>query len=234
MKEFFKKYKMDIWVGVITSIAVSFIGSIGKTVVQGLPEVGNSIVRSWINGMYSTAAQITQYTVGQWGSLLLLYLCLFGFILVIIEHVKVLMSSRRILRSVALIEKLPIFPESNDEETLQKEHHPEEKNKPDIQAIKKETQKLTKNTILLFIKSLMLFTLAIIFVFSYIVYPIFLNNMFARYSTIIRPYITENEYHMLLSDWASMKTKDDYDTIDAYILKVRQDNGLVNTEEAQP
>lgn len=234
MKDYFKKYKKDIWVGITASVAASFIWSIGNTVVRGLPDVGNSIVRSWINGMYSTAAVITQYTVWQWGLFLLLCICLFGFILTVLEYAKTLMTTYRILQRVAPVEKSPIPPESSDKKTPPREHRPKEKEITDVQDIKKETQELTKKTVLSLVKNAISSTFAIVFLFSYGLYPLYLNNMFARYSTIIRPYITENEYHMLLSDWASMKTKDDFDTIDAYILKVRQDNGLVGTEEAQP
>lgn len=233
MKEFFTKYKKDVVVGVITSIVASFIWSIGDTVVQGLPDVGNSIVRSWINGMYSAAAGITQYTVGQWGLFLLLCICLFGYFFVAIDCIKTLMTSHRILQSVALIEKSPILPETNGEVTPPNEHQPEKKKRTDAQDIKKETQKLAKKTVLSLVKNVILSMFTIVFLFSYGLYPLYLNNMFARYSTIIRPYISENEYHMLLSDWASMKTKDDFDTINAYVLKVRQENGLASAEEAQ-
>lgn len=60
----------------------------------------------------------------------------------------------------------------------------------------------------------------------FIYYPMVLFHRFENDLIAIRPYIRDEEYYLIQSNWVQMKSKDDYDEIYERINDVIQQNGL--------
>lgn len=54
------------------------------------------------------------------------------------------------------------------------------------------------------------------------------NNYFNKKVLIIKPYIEQNEYDIIISEWYQMKNKNDYDKIYNKIKKIEKDTNVKN------
>jgi len=60
------------------------------------------------------------------------------------------------------------------------------------------------------------------------VFPLEVQDTFLRNIDIVTPYVEKHEVDMLKSDWARMKSKADYESIDARMMTIIDKNGLLD------
>ncbi len=220
MKDWFKNHKNEILTGIITTIICSIIFSIWQYIRQGLPIAGNAIFRTLVNLIYMRAA----FQNSGSSSLLLLILLLgllLGMILFFAIRLWRLKVSGKKLESIQTqIEELAkdeMFSKRNVDEKAALIHN-----------LLNPTKKRVKWRRILRIIGIVFMVLYLLIMCIMMVFPVMLWNSFEVSTIQIKPYISETEMDILKSKWTLMRCKEDFDEINSYILRKRQDNGLLN------
>ena len=84
----------------------------------------------------------------------------------------------------------------------------------------------TKKVIWLGVKGILWSLVTCYFIFQAIIIPLMLNDTFEKHIVIVAPYTDDNTIKKLKSDWMLMKTKADYEAIDATITTILEENKL--------
>ena len=94
-----------------------------------------------------------------------------------------------------------------------------ETNSSKVSKVKKKTNFARLN---LFISTVLFVTHSIVFIYI----PVGIHMNFNRDITIIKPYTDTQTILLLESDWARMKSKEDYDKIYQVINEVKENNNI--------
>lgn len=245
MRDFMTKHKSEIFVGIIVFFLTTLISKIANWIVSATPKIGSSILEGILNLICSLAATQTSTS-------LILYLftgiLIVPIALFVVAFVIKLIDFKELLR---LEHKLKAI--SNDDSRKLNEYFNLDndsgasKNEPlstnefinklnryfslrtDFQSAGKPVNEIVKTYKHLTLKDGMLLSAFLVIVFSVmLIFPVSasLCVTFERDITIIHPYVEEKDILWLKSDWAQMKSLDDYIMIYEYIDKVKEDYGL--------
>lgn len=224
MKNFFVKHKSEILIGLLTSILGTILWNFLGVFFSALPDAGNSIVIAWGNAIYESAGSITPYAFSletRFGFVLLFIIIICVNVVYRIKHIK---KTNKVIKYARLSEterNLLLISDEMDE-SIDIASFQEQ----DVGKLMKNAQKKRNADIRSLFSDVILNIIALIITLSCILYPALLNNKFVRASTIIHPYITEEQYIQLQSDWCRMKSKDDYDAINEFIIDIQNENQL--------
>lgn len=208
MRDFFLKHKTEIFIGVITSIIATFLLSLIVPFLQFLTNAGNSFLKTWIDYVFISAARITSYTAAE---------------LILAATCAMLISPCLFLIMFCL------WKQKRTKEKTNKTSSQIEGTKYNENNIKlKQSQKEIRAVWKMMTVCAVLSVLGLIILASCYLFPVALCDAFEQNAVVIRPYISDQQYYQLYSDWARMKTKENYDDIDAFITKVKLENHLMD------
>lgn len=219
MKEMYKRYKREILIGVVVSLITAVIIKIGDWLLNIIPSVGNSIFDVFSNFMYSLAATCSDYFI--------LNILLFGGIGIFFGFLLApLIKGGKLLKMVSQLElksKIYSFEKEttkmqNQEDMLTKVEN-EKNNDTENCNEKKELRKYA-----IIILSLIVFVN--VFVSFFIFSPMMLSSQFDQDIIKITPYVEECEVNQLKSDWACMRSKENYDDIYDRINEIKEKHAL--------
>lgn len=223
MKELYKKYKREIWVGVVVSLITTAIVKFGDWLLQTIPKVGTTLFERITNVQYTLAAT---YTVD-----VIINIMLFGaFSLLIGSVAKTIFDCLVSLKYSLKLEKesknfsskkLDEIAERVTAEMQAEQKQMQDKPKSIPEAIK-NGKKYGKYGIIMIILVVFLY----VFTSFFVSIPMSLSNSFDKDIVQIAPYIEENEIVQLKSDWVSMRSKADYEEIYNRINAVKEEHEL--------
>jgi len=216
MKDFVRKYKREVIVGVVVSLITAAIIKLGDWIITVTPAFGHTIVSTLQNIIYMTAATQTVTTVDRllFGSLSGLFM---GTLLALIG-----MGFKEWFRAL----KFERMMNKRSTATGQRERKPE---KPATKESELAARNLISAGKRLGYKAIGLTILAIIvhlFLQIAIVRPAQLWSDFQNDITMIAPYIESHELLQLRSEWVCMRSKEDYMTLYQHIDGIKQTNNL--------
>lgn len=220
MKEWIKKHKNEIITGVIVTIIVSILHWIGDYIRQGLPIAGNAIFSALVNSLYSSAAT---HNAGSSSIILLLLVIgsLLGTLLLGLTKLwKMQVEQNKLEKLKKQIEQLEKTTEGEDEEA-------KEKKRKAIESLLHVTEPKKKKRKILPIVTIVLVLIYLLWACIALIYPAALWQNFDVITIQIKPYISDTEMDMLKSKWTLMRSKEDFDEINKYIYKIREENGLI-------
>ena len=207
MKAWFTEHKNEIIVGTIVSIVTTLIIQFGGVIITILPEAGNSVFVAINNSIYYSAGRQGPNSISS-----LIYSGLIGVLAGMVCY-----SSFWHFQRKKQIEKI-----SNEyEELCQKVS-----NKLENMERKKTIQKKKKSSIVKVSFAFILIFLFIIWQFISIILPAEIWKEFELRINQIAPYVQDIEIKQLRSKWVSMHTKEDYEEINSYIIKIKEENNL--------
>lgn len=225
MKEWWKKYKKQIAIGVVSSIAATIIMKLIGWIMEAGPQAGSSIISKLINQVYYSASRISAL------SIISLLVSLFCAALLVLS-VYVLVFSTKTLRESSLrlkiketsdefrrIDKLTDKQKVEAAKLIIKYNKLTNKKESDLRE-KVKNLKISSGCLVF---SCILFVLITIF---YYYVPLQMKNNFENSVTQIAPFIEEREVLELESKWASMKTSVDYQEILEFIESVKDANNI--------
>ena len=219
MKNFLKQYKKDLIISLIVTLTLNMAGRF----IAVLPNAGHSLFSAWLDSLFRYAACITQYTYAMHAGIVFLVVMLTSISFSAYDGIKHMRKYKDILKRIATMKGI-----MNGKKPVETEKSTAEEGDLSTQLdklsndAKKESVKHKIDMVLLGLINLC----AVIAFSTTTLIPILLNDSFARASTMIRPYISETDYIQMQSDWTRMKTKEDFNKINEYITKVRDDNNL--------
>ena len=227
MKNWIKKHKNEIITGIIVTIIVSIIHWVFNSIKQGLPIAGNAIFSALINELYSRAAIHN----GSSASLILL-LILFGwsFATILFFSIKLLKlrfernKIEKLKKQIEQISESTVEPVVRDAAGDEKKEREVEKT---IEALLKDPKKKERKHKVISIIGIVVVSIYLLWASISIIYPIVLWNAFDISTIQIKPYISDIEMDNLKSRWTLMKSREDFDEINSYILQIREENGLI-------
>ena len=223
MKNLIKKYRSQIITGVIVTIIVNIIHWLWNYIAQGLPIAGNAVFSALINSLYATAAT---HNASSASMILLLVLVGWSFATILfylIKLCKLRFDRNRIEKLRKQIEQISA---SSAESSTDNEEAKREVAK-EIEAILTVPKKKEKKHKVISTIGIVVISLYLLWASIFIVFPVFLWQAFDVSTTQIRPYISDIEMDNLKSKWTLMKSKEDFVEINSYILKIREENGLI-------
>lgn len=216
--KFLKKYKKDIFIGVIVSIITAAVLKFADWILDITPSAGHSIMASLTNIIYSIAA--TQ------GDNFILTIFLSAFLGVLIGiSISTIKSGIFVLRKTLQIEKIKEGQNVEKSEkfltkgTLGKNTDTKE---ADIKKTIREGKKVGIITIFFAVFILTVY----LFVSVFILRPVNIRDKFDRDIIMIYPYVEESAIYELKSEWVCMRSKDDYNKIYAYIYQIKLEYSL--------
>lgn len=232
MKNLIKKYRSQIITGVIVTIIVNIIHWLWNYIAHGLPIAGNAIFSALINSLYATAAT---HNASSASMILLLVLVGWLFATIIyylIKLFKLRFNRNRIEKLRKQIEQISASTtastgESTAESTATDREAAKREAAKAIDAILTVPKKKEKKHKVISTIGIVVISLYLLWASIFIVFPVFLWQAFDVSTTQIRPYISDIEMDNLKSKWTLMKSKEDFVEINSYILKIREENGLI-------
>ena len=221
MRELYKKFKREIWVGVVVSLITAAIMKFGDWLIAVIPSVGISIFETISNILYSLAATHTD-------NLLLRVLLIGSFGLLAGAVAKSVVDSMRTYsKALKLEKKSKKFTECQleeiNKEVIAELNEQEGEAAPEsIAEIIERGKKLGKSAMLVIVLTISLYA----FITFFVTTPMSLYNKFEQDIVKIAPYVEECEIMHLKSDWVCMRSKADYDELYKKIDAVILENGL--------
>ena len=225
MKEWMKKHKSELIVGVIASLLGAFIVKAVSLIANAAPNVGHSVFSALGNLIFYQAAHQNSHSL-----ISILFTMFHGFmissaIIAISGSFKVANTEKRLGKAQKLLDEIESGKLSKEDEAAKKA-----KAKEIIEAEKKRISKTTKinprktKTVAIIMAVILAFFGMWITIYEYV--PATLWSSFELSVTKIAPYVEEADIKMLRSKWVSMDSVDDYQEIIKYINEVKDANGL--------
>lgn len=221
MRDYLKKHKNEIIVGVIVFFITTLLGKIGNWFVSTTPKIGSSIVETILNITYTLAATrtINSLIIAFFGGLLGIFL---GSIIPVFRKALAVFTST--LKLEQRIKALPneAINELN-RQVASDDSEPCKKGQSSVNGILKDH----KRTSLQIILACAFLIVICFFIMMFVLVPANLHEKFDRDITIIHPYVEEQQVFQLKSDWVLMRSKADYISIYEYINMVKEKNDLL-------
>lgn len=213
--EWVTKHKNEIFVSIITTMIVGVLSKLWHFFIEELPAAGNSVFSALKNRIYEIASRQTPSSPS--ATLIIIFIA--SFIGIFISMLIVYVSNTKSLKN---LDKINDGIDKEKKGELSEEEKKELAKKIDKVVIKRKP-KNNKMGVFCFI---VLF-ITIIYFLVYMIYPITLWNNFELSTMQIKPYVSDSEMNLLYSKWTLMRTRQDFDDINSYILNIRQENGLI-------
>lgn len=221
MKALYKKYKREVWVGVIVSLITTAILKFGDWLVAIIPSVGISIFEALSDVLYILAASHSD-------NLLLRILLLGGFSVLVgsiagstIDGIEMYKSSLRLEKKSKKFSSEEIN-KTKEEALTELKNESEQDEQNSVSEIVKKGKKLGKSAIL----TIVLIVFTYVFITFFITTPMSLSNQFDKDIIKIAPYVEESEITQLKSEWVCMESKSDYDEIYDKVNMVKEEHDL--------
>lgn len=221
MRDFLKKHKSEIIVGVVVFFITTFLGKIGSWFMSATPKIGSSVLDTIQNTIYTLAATQTS------GSFILVIICvsfgvLFGSIAPPLKE-----SISGFITALRIEKDLKTFSDKDIEE-LNKYIQTKSDEKPSrppetVNDTLKKHKHSGFQAIILILLMIVFYIVLILFVFM----PMTIRDKFDQDITIIYPYVGEQQVLQLKSDWVQMRSKTDYASIYEYIDTAKEENNLL-------
>lgn len=221
MRELYRKYKREIWIGVVVSLVTTVIIKFGDWLTAIAPLVGSSILGTVSNIIYSLAATYAD-------NFLLEFLIFSGLSVLAGTAVLTIRDGINVYKAVINLEKKTknLSEEKLGEISVEVLTKPKAKencgNADNIPILVKKGKQLGKHSILLIILIVLMYFLVVFFVTM----PMNLQNKFEQDLVKIAPYVEEDEITQLKSDWVCMRSKPEYDAIYITIDKTKEEYSL--------
>jgi len=222
MKEFIKKYRREVVVGVVVSLITALILKFGDWIIEVVPTVGSTLFESVSNVMYTLAATHSD-------NMLLGILLLGGLGAMVGSMAKNIIEGLKLYKSVKEIEKRSKNLSEDEikklnEEVVQKPLLEEEQKPESVKDVVSKGKKIGRSTIMIVITIIF----AYLFISFCITTPMSLSNEFKQDIVKITPYTEEKQIQQLESDWVCMRSKSDYDDIYEFIDEIKREHSLPN------
>lgn len=219
MREWLVKHKNEIIVGVVVSVLTTIVINLGGIVAKVIPSTGNSIVRAFRDSIYYIAGR---QGVTSTPNTILVFLLSF----LIVPTISGIITLYKETSTKALFSRTKEALIKKEEGTASKEEIDSvvrdlEKNLKKIERKKNKRPSVMKPILL----SLPII-IFIVYTWCYMIYPASMWQEFENRIIQISPYIEESEVVLMRSKWVSMRTKEDFDEIDGYIHRIREEHNL--------
>lgn len=221
MRDLYKKYKREIWVGVVVSIMTTAIIKFSEWFFAIAPSIGSSIFETTVNVLYSFAATFTDG--------FLLRIILFGGLsLMAGASFSTIQKGMKIYKSTITLEKkFKSIPEEKLNEIVAEKMLEEDaektKSQPErIPTLIQQGKRIGKKSLAVIILTAVVFVL-LIFTISI---PMQLHNSFEQDLVKIAPYVEENTITQLKSDWVCMRSEAEYEEIYVTINNIKAEYSL--------
>lgn len=217
MRKWIGDHKREIFVGVVVWGITTLLSFAGKWFLVTAPTIGNSIIDTLNNTVYTVAATTTDDFLSK--------LIFAGFIGILTGSAAAsIRAGISTQRAVHRMEK-SISDKSEEELKEIEEQLSRELALPEKVRIK-DTIRSGKQLKAPLIILILLIILLYIFSFFFVFYPSSIKGKFKRDITMIYPYVEEATIHKLESNWVCMRSKSDYDDLYLYIDQIQIDNSL--------
>lgn len=217
MRKWLYDHKREIFVGIVVWGITTLISFVGKWFLETAPTIGNSIVDTLNNIVYTIAATTSDDFLSM--------LIFSGFIgIMTASTITAIQAGVSTQRAVHRMEK-SISDKSEEELKNFEEQLSRGLALPKKVRIK-DTIRSGKRLRVPLIILILLVIFLYIFSFFFVLYPISIKNKFDRDITMIYPYVEEATIHKLESNWVCMRSKSDYDDLYRYIDQIQIDNSL--------
>lgn len=217
MKKWIADHRRELFVGIVVWGITTLMSFVGKWLFETAPTLGNSIIDTLNNIVYTIAATTTDDFFSE-----LIFIEFIGIITgsalySILRGISTQRAVNRIEKEIANISEdglKEIEEQLNRDLSLPKEVK--------IKNTIHEGKQLKIPLIVLTLLLIFLYIFSIFFIF----YPTTIKGKFKRDITMIYPYVEETTIHELQSKWVCMRSKSDYDNLYLYIDQVQIDNSL--------
>ncbi len=222
MKEWLKKYKNDIFVGIVVFLITSFFSKIIHVFLEYAPSAGNSIIEKLRDFVYYQAGHQSSYSLNA----LLFHFVLYVWIFYLLNSIsKGFFSVNKLDKAEKADKKISEISKANAiEQGLEVVDEKEEKTQKNRK--KKNENSISKKIRICLIVLSVITVIFVTFIYTYEIIPYTIWNSFELSTTKIAPYIIEDEEEVLRSKWVSMVSKNDYDEIKNYIEEIKEMNEL--------
>lgn len=221
VKELYKKYKREIWVGVVVSLITSAIIKFGDWLLDVAPTVGTTISETLSNVLYSLAATYSDRHLFK-------IVMMSAFSIMVASISKSVFDALKLYKTVIRIEKESAkYTEDEKKEKYDKALSKDNSraNEDSVAKVKRhihEGKKLGKGAV----ATVFLLILMYLYCSFSIIAPMSLSDKFSQDIVKIAPYIEECDMKKLQSDWVCMRSKADYDKIYETINGVKKTHNL--------
>ncbi len=221
VKELYKKYRREIWVGVVVSLITSAIVKFGDWLLNIAPTIGNNLFDTVSNTLYSLAATHNDN--------ILLHVLLFGGFSILAAY-----SSKSIIDCLKAYKNAfdlelkckkygqDVLEEIADVALAEKINENKQIERKSVPELVQHGKKLGHSAIRLALMVLF----AYLFMAFFITAPMTISNNFKSDIVKIAPYVEEYDVKKLQSDWVCMRSKADYDQIYEVIDGVKEAHKL--------
>ena len=218
MKEWYKKHKSEILVGIVVFLITTLLTSIARLLISTAPVAGKSLFIRFLNLIYHQAGRQSPY-----GLVSLLFSMLYGVFVsyLVVSIVRGIREAQNEL-NIEKVNQLSDSLEKKDKDTPGYENEIARAKKllarteaRNPKAIKPRTYKTLLISFSIFI------SIYVFYIFTYEIVPATMCQSFELSVTRIEPYVEENEIKKLRSKWVSMETREDYLEIDRFIKEVK-------------
>ena len=225
MKEWWKKHKNEVYVGIISCFLTSLIFAFIRWIVSSGPMVGGSILSALVNSIYKSAGRSSYFSII---NSFYLFVCIFSLGGVVYVAISVFSTVHKTMLALDLEDKIGSVEQDEKITSEQIEELKRDLKKVTDANVKKEPslRKRTKQLRLSAIMTIICFIVSISLTVFYTMVPIYMRNNFDLSLTQIAPYVEEQELLNVKSKWVSMETREDYQEIIEYIDNVKTENGL--------
>lgn len=221
VKELYKKYKREIWVGVVVSLITSAIIKFGDWLIDIAPTIGTSVFETISNTLYSVAATYSDNT--------LLHILLFsGFSILAASSSKTIIDGLKTYKKAFDLQMKSkkygpeVIEEIADAALANKENAKKQQERKTVPELIQNGKKIGRSAVWFIVIVLLTY----FYMGFFITAPMTISNGFKNDIIKITPYVEEYDIKKLQSDWVCMRSKADYDKIYEVINGVKKEHNL--------